>query len=160
LIFHAESGKFKSHKYVVLRHHAPKTIEMHPNAPDESCISVLYQYKVNDRNKGHGIDTKICLKSHEITCSGSCKTCVALFSYSENYADSFYYKSGKKHSRIEWYSVRISDTENIYVFRDIDENEKIRFNNLRSIDLGKSGYTQEKFEENKEFFGVYVLQTN
>ena len=76
------------------------------------------------------------------------------------YSDSFYYKSGKKHTRIEWYSVRISDTENVYVYRDIDENEKIRFNYLRSIDLKKSGYTLEKFEENKEFFGVYVLQSN
>lgn len=76
------------------------------------------------------------------------------------YTDNFYYKSGKKHSRIEWYSRRISETENIYVFRDIDENEKIRYNYLRSIDRGKSGYTMEKFEENKEYFGVYVLQSN
>ena len=46
------------------------------------------------------------------------------------------------------------------MFRDIDENEKCRFNYLHSIELGKSGYTHEKLEEKKEFFGVYVLQTN
>ena len=76
------------------------------------------------------------------------------------YTDSFYYRSGKKHARIEYMSRKISDTEYVYVFRDIDENEKCRFNYLHSMELGKSGYTQEKFEENKENFGVYVLQSN
>ena len=76
------------------------------------------------------------------------------------YTDSFYYRFGRKHARIEYMERRISDTEFVYVFRDVDENEKCRFNYQRSIDLGKTGYTQEKFEESKEFFGVYVLQTN
>ncbi len=76
------------------------------------------------------------------------------------YTESFYYRCGKKHARIEYTSQRISDTEHVYVFRDIDENEKCRFNYQHNIELGKSGYTQEKLEEKKEFFGVYVLQTN
>ena len=76
------------------------------------------------------------------------------------YTGNFYYRSGKKHARVEYMERRISDTEFVYVFRDIEENEKCRFNYQRSIDLGKAGYTQEKYEENKEFFGVYVLQSN
>jgi transposase len=76
------------------------------------------------------------------------------------YSDSFYYRSGKKHARIEYTSQRISDTEYVYVFRDIDENEKCRYNYQHCIELGKKGYTQEKFEQQKEFFGVYVLQSN
>ena len=76
------------------------------------------------------------------------------------YTDSFYYRSGKKHARIEYVSRKISDTEYVYVFRDIDENEKCRFNYQHCIELGRSGYTQEKFEQNKETFGVYVLQSN
>lgn len=76
------------------------------------------------------------------------------------YSDSFYYRSGRKHARIEYMERRISETEYVYVFRDIDENEKCRFNYQRSIDLGKSGYTQEKLEQSKELFGVYVLQSN
>ena len=76
------------------------------------------------------------------------------------YTDSFYYRSGRKHARIEYTSQKISDTESVYVFRDIDENEKSRFNYQHSMELGKSGYTQEGFEANKEFFGVYVLQSN
>ena len=76
------------------------------------------------------------------------------------YTGSFYYRSGKKHARIEYMSEKISDTEYVYVFRDIDENEKCRFNYLHSIELGRSGYTMEKFELNKEIFGVYVLQSN
>lgn len=77
-----------------------------------------------------------------------------------SYTDSFYYRSGKKHARIEYTSKRISDTEYVYIFRDIDENEKCRFNYQRSVELGKSGYTSEKFEQSKETFGVYVLQSN
>ena len=76
------------------------------------------------------------------------------------YTDSFYYRSGRKHTRIEYMERRISETESVYVFRDIDENEKCRFNYQHSIDLGKSGYTKEKLEKNKELFGVYVLQSN
>jgi len=76
------------------------------------------------------------------------------------YTDSFYYRSGKKHARIEYREKRISDTESVYVFRDIDENEKCRYNYQHSMSLGKSGYTQEGFEKNKEFFGVYVFQSN
>lgn len=77
-----------------------------------------------------------------------------------NFNNSFYYRNGKKHARIEYYEYRVSDSEYIYVYRDIDENEKCRFNYLHSMELGMNGYTQEGFEENKELFGVYVLQTN
>lgn len=76
------------------------------------------------------------------------------------YAGSFYYRSGKKHARIEYASKQISDTEHVYVFRDIEENEKSRFNYQRCIEYGKEGYTWEKFEQIKESFGVYVLQSN
>ena len=76
------------------------------------------------------------------------------------YTDDFYYRSGKKHARIEYTSRRISDTEYVYVFRDIDENEKCRYNYQHCMELGRSGYTQEKFEQSKEVFGVYVLQSN
>lgn len=76
------------------------------------------------------------------------------------YTGSFYYRSGKKHTRIEYMTKRVSDTESVYVFRDIDENEKCRFNYLHSMELGKSGYTQKEFERCKELFGVYVFQSN
>lgn len=76
------------------------------------------------------------------------------------YTGSFYYRSGAKHARVEYACQRLSDTEYVYVFRDIDENEKCRFNYQHCIELGKAGYTQEKLEQGKEFFGVYVLQSN
>ena len=77
-----------------------------------------------------------------------------------SYTDSFYYRSGKKHARVEYTSRKINETEYVYVFRDIDENEKCRFNYQHNMELGKAGYTQEKFDQNKEVFGVYVLQSN
>lgn len=76
------------------------------------------------------------------------------------YTDSFYYRTGKKHARIEYRERPVSETESVYVFRDIDENEKCRFNYLHSMELGKSGYTQEGFDKSKELFGVYVFQSN
>lgn len=76
------------------------------------------------------------------------------------YTDSFYFRSGKKHARIEYMSRRVSDNTYVYVFRDIDENEKCRYNYQHCMELGRSGYTREKFEQNKETFGVYVLQSN
>ena len=76
------------------------------------------------------------------------------------YTGSFYYRSGKKHSRVQYFERKVTDTRRIIVSRDIDENEKCRFNYQRCIDQGKKGYTPEKLEEQKEFFGVYVLETN
>ena len=67
------------------------------------------------------------------------------------YTDSFYYSAGKKHARIEYKSKKISNTEYVYVFRDIDENEKCRFNYQHCMGLGKAGYTQEKFDQNKGY---------
>ena len=76
------------------------------------------------------------------------------------YSGSFYYRNGKKHARIEYMSKRLSDNEHVYVFRDIDENEKCRYNYQHCMELGMNGYSQEKFEQSKENFGVYVLQSN
>jgi hypothetical protein len=57
-------------------------------------------------------------------------------------------------------SRRISENTYVYVFRDIDENEKCRYNYQHCMELGRSGYTQEKFGQSRETFGVYVLQSN
>lgn len=76
------------------------------------------------------------------------------------YTSSFYYHSGKKHARIEFRMMKISEHEKVYIYRDIDENEKCRYNYLHCMELGKKGYTQEGFEKSKETFGVYVLQTS
>jgi len=76
------------------------------------------------------------------------------------YNGNFYYSSDKKHARVEYYERKMDDDKRILVYRDIDENEKCRFNYQRCIDQRKKGYTAEKLAEQKEFFGVYVLQTN
>lgn len=81
-----------------------------------------------------------------------------------SYSASFYYRAASKHSRIEYQTKLLKngrgENVTIYVFRDIDENEKCRYNYLHCLELGRDGYTQEQFEEGKEFFGVYVLRTN
>lgn len=76
------------------------------------------------------------------------------------YTSSFYYSAGKKHSRIEFWMKKISDRDKVYVYRDIDENEKCRYNYQHCMELGKDGYTPEGFEKAKDYFGVYILQTS
>ena len=78
----------------------------------------------------------------------------------KKYTKSFYYRFGKKHACIEFRMRKINSKERIYIFRDIDENEKCRYHYQHCMELGKKGYTQKGFEANKEIFGVYVLQTN
>lgn len=73
---------------------------------------------------------------------------------------SFYYRAGKKHARVEHKCCENSDKVPNYVFLDIEENEKSRYNYQRNIENGKKGYTWENLEKYKEFYGVYVLQTN
>ena len=78
-----------------------------------------------------------------------------------SFTSSFYYRAGKKHARVEYKKVEYEDSDYVvYVYRDIDENEKCRYNYRHQMDLGVSGYTIEGFENSKEFFGVYVLQTS
>lgn len=76
------------------------------------------------------------------------------------YEEEFCYSCGPKHSRIQYMEIRLSDTESAYVFRDIDENSKCIYNYTHCMELGKSGYTEEELERQRENFGVYVLQSN
>ena len=76
------------------------------------------------------------------------------------YTGEFYYRRGKKHTRVEYMEREIENGRRAVVCRDLEENDKTRYNYLRCIDEGKSGYTIENFEKNKEFFGVFVLLTN
>ena len=58
------------------------------------------------------------------------------------------------------YGTCLPDGRRVIVYKDTEENERTRFNYLRSIDQGKAGYTQEEYEKNKDLFGVIVLFTN
>ncbi len=64
------------------------------------------------------------------------------------------------HARIQYMEIKLTETESVFVFRDIDENSKYIFNYQQCIDLGKNGYTEKGLAEVREFFGVYVLRTN
>ena len=76
------------------------------------------------------------------------------------YTGEFYYRRGKKHTRVEYMEREIETGRKLVVCRDLDENEKTRYNYLRCIDEGRVGYTLENFNKNKELFGVFVLLTN
>ena len=60
---------------------------------------------------------------------------------SVEYTGDFYYQTGKKHTRVEYMERGLANGRRIVVCRDIDENEKMRYNYLRSIDQGKDEYT-------------------
>ncbi len=76
------------------------------------------------------------------------------------YTGEFCYSTSSTHARIQYMEIKLSETERVYVFRDIDENSKCIFNYQQCIDLGKNGYTEKGLAEIREFFGVYVLRTN
>ena len=72
----------------------------------------------------------------------------------------FVYKSGKKNcARIVYYEEKIDDNVRIIVYRDEDENNSKRKSYKQMIDLGESNYTQEKYEEFRDWWGVYFIQT-
>jgi len=77
-----------------------------------------------------------------------------------SYTGEFMYRAGKKHTRVQYMERVLSDGRRVIVYKDTEENERTRFNYLRSIDQGKAGYTQEEYEKNKDLFGVIVLFTN
>lgn len=72
----------------------------------------------------------------------------------------FVYKSGKKDSaRIVYYEEQLDEKTRIIVYKDEDENNSKRKSYKQMIDLGENGYTQEKYEEYCDWWGVYFLQT-
>mgnify|MGYP002624435089 CR=1 FL=1 len=79
---------------------------------------------------------------------------------SVSYTDDFYYRSGEKHARIKYMQSDAGMNRKVIVFKDVEENERTRFNYQRSIDMGRDGYTSEGLEKNKDFFGVMVLLSN
>ena len=79
---------------------------------------------------------------------------------SVKYTGEFYYNRGKKHSRVEYMQKDVDDGRKVVVCRDLEENEKSRYNYLKCIDEGRNGYTLENYEKNKYFFGVFMLLTN
>lgn len=73
----------------------------------------------------------------------------------------FVYKSGKKDcARIVYYEERIDETTRIIVYKDEDENNSKRKSYKQLMDAGEKNYTQEKYEQFCEWWGVYFLQTN
>lgn len=71
----------------------------------------------------------------------------------------FSYASNRKATVIE-YSVKEYAGFRVYAFRDKDEALLQESNYLRYLEQGKKGYTQEGLQKNREWFGVYILQTN
>lgn len=72
----------------------------------------------------------------------------------------FVYKFGKRDSaRIVYYEERLDEKTRIIVYKDEDENNSKRKSYKQMIDLGENGYTQEKYEEYCDWWGVYFLQT-
>ena len=87
------------------------------------------------------------------------KDAMALVS-SRGYSREFQWRSGRRHTRVLWRQVRLGGGDRVIVFRDVEENERCRYNYQRCIDLGRAGYTAEGLAAQAENFGVYVLRTS
>jgi len=75
------------------------------------------------------------------------------------YKDIFVHEGNGKLTTVDW-KVDTYPTYKVFVFRDKDEWAKEATNYLLEVKSGKESYTMEKYEQIKDFFGVYVLRTN
>ncbi len=87
-----------------------------------------------------------------------CKRIKKTLSYTSG---EFIYKSGAKDcARIVFYEEQIDDKARIIVYKDMDENNSKRKSYQQMIDLGEDNYTQTRYEQYCEWWGVCFLQTN
>ena len=74
--------------------------------------------------------------------------------------DRFIYQKGKKKTIIEYKENIIKETgKRVIIFRDMNQNIIEQEDYLSKIGINEH-FTNEKFEEIKEYFGVIVLETN
>lgn len=72
----------------------------------------------------------------------------------------FIYKASRKNTaRIVYYEEQLDENRRLLVYKDMDENNSKRKSFKMNMDLGESGYTQEKYEELCKWSGVYFLET-
>ena len=72
----------------------------------------------------------------------------------------FIYRAGKKNSaRIIYYEEYLDEKTRIIVYKDMDENNSKRKSYKQMLDLGERNYTQEEYDRNSSWWGVYFLQT-
>ncbi|MCD8206296.1 MAG: transposase [Clostridia bacterium] len=73
----------------------------------------------------------------------------------------FVYKSDSKDSaRVVYYEEHIDEKTRLIVFRDENENNSSRKEYRRLMELKEESYTQERYDNECIWWGVYALQTN
>ena len=73
----------------------------------------------------------------------------------------FIYSSGRKEcARVVFYEEKISETQRMIIFKDLDENNSNRKSFLKCMDENEKGYTMEKYNEVCEYWGVLAIETN
>lgn len=76
------------------------------------------------------------------------------------YTEEFIYKAGAKNSSlIKYYREEIKDGKTLTIYMDIEENSSKRKSYMMNIASGEDGYTQEKYNEYKDWWGVYALES-
>lgn len=75
------------------------------------------------------------------------------------FSDSFIYERNKKKSVVEYREMLI-EGKRVIVFRDSVQNMIEKADYLSNLEQKKKGFTKEKYEQVKEYFGLIVLETN
>ena len=76
-----------------------------------------------------------------------------------NFKNQFVYQKGEKQTVIEYKDEMISGRR-VLTFRDLSEATAKKAKYLKCIEQGKKNYTEEGFNQYKDLWGVYVLQTS
>ena len=72
----------------------------------------------------------------------------------------FVYKDNTKNSaRVIYHEEKLDDNTRIIIYKDLDENNSKRKSYLHNLGLGENGYTQKKYDEYSEWWGVIPIQT-
>lgn len=77
-----------------------------------------------------------------------------------DFAESFSHETNENTVLVEYKVIDNDDDSRTIVYRDTVRNALQCANYRKQIEYGKAGYTEEKYKEQKEYFGVIVLRTN
>ncbi len=78
---------------------------------------------------------------------------------SKNKLSQFLYHKNKKIDTVE-YKEKIINNKKVIYYKNITEAEKLSTLYLTNLESKKEGYTEEKYQEQKDDFGVIILKSN
>ena len=82
----------------------------------------------------------------------------------QKFTGEFLYKTNKHSARVFYKEETIKKEDNstykVYLFKNVDENNRLCTSYLENLSEGRKGYTQDTYNKLSQWFGTIVLRTN